>query len=160
MMTQRWAGDIFADYNQFYLWDRGRTMEAPTDYTDEDVKRRLKTGDHVVVVQPERNFTVPVAIEIHDSDPTFAEADWDHIAEASLHVPTGALQVHECTGGVVKDFDVEPGWYRVRSLHAKLGSVNGIDGEDYYLVQVWPRPQGPLIVVKQFDDGAAGRGAP
>ena len=82
MLTQRWAGEIFADYNQFYLWDSGRTNQAPVDYTDEDVNRRIKTGDHVVVIQPERNFTVPVAIEIHDTEPTFVESEWDHIAEA------------------------------------------------------------------------------
>ena len=155
MQTQRWAGDIFADYNQFYLWDSGRTNQAPVDYTDEDVRRRIKTGEHVVVIQPERNFTVPVAIEIHDAEPPVVESEWDHIAEASLHVPTGALQVHECTGGVVTDFKVPPGWYRVRSLHARLATVDGIEGQDHYRVQVWPAPEGPVTVIKQFDGGTA-----
>ena len=44
---QRQAFDVFADYHQFYLWDRGMNAEAPTDYTDEDVRRRIKTGPHV-----------------------------------------------------------------------------------------------------------------
>lgn len=155
MLTQRWAGKIFADYNQFYLWDSGRTNQAPVDYTDEDVSRRIKTGDYVVVIQPERNYTVPVVIETHDAEPSITEADWDHIAEASLHLPTGALQVHECTGGVVTDFKVPPGWYRVRSLHAKLGTVDGIDGEDHYRILVWPAPESPVAVIKQFRGGAA-----
>jgi hypothetical protein len=150
MLTQRWAGTIFADYNQFYLWDRGCAPEAPVDYTDEDVRRRVKAGDHVVVIQPERNFTVPVAIEVHDCEPSLAEENWDHIAEASLHVPSGDLQVHECTGGVVADFKVAPGWYRVRSLHANLGSVDGIEGQDHYLVLAWPALYGPFVVRKQF----------
>lgn len=153
MQTQRWAGDIFADYRQFYLWDSGRTDEAPVDYTDEDVTRRVKTGDHVVVIQPERNYTVPVVIEVHDTEPAVIETEWDHIAEASLHVPTGALQVHECTGGVVTDFEVPPGWYRVRSLHAKLATVDGIDGEDHYRILVWPAPEAPVAVIKQFNGG-------
>ena len=38
-MEQRQAFDVFADYHQFYLWDRGMTAVAPTDYTDEDVRR-------------------------------------------------------------------------------------------------------------------------
>lgn len=156
MHRQRWAGDIFADYNQFYLWDSGLTNQAPTDYTDDELKRRIKTGDHVVVIQPERNYTVPVAIEIHDVDPVVVEADWDHIAEASLHLPTGALQVHECTGGVVTEFVVVPGWYRVRSLHAKLASVDGIDGEDHYRILLWPAPEAAVAVIKQFSGGAAG----
>ena len=157
MLTRRWAGEIFADYNQFYLWDSGRTNRAPADYTDEDVSRRIKTGDHVVVIQPERNYTVPVVIETHDSEPSVTEGDWDHIAEASLHLPTGALQVHECTGGIVTDFEVPPGWYRVRSLHANLATVHGIDGEDHYLILVWPAPERPVAVMKQFDGGTAAR---
>jgi hypothetical protein len=55
------------------------------------VARRIKTGTHVVVVQPERNMDVPVEIEIYDSEPPFNADGWDHIAEASLHVPTGQL---------------------------------------------------------------------
>jgi hypothetical protein len=73
------------------------TAEAPTDYTDEDCRRRIKTGPHVVVIQPERNMTVAVEVEVHDADPGFDPAEWDHIAEASLHLSTGQLQVHECT---------------------------------------------------------------
>ena len=108
-MVQRQAFDVFADYHQFYLWDRGMTNQAPEDYTPEDVRRRLKTGPHVVVIQPERNTTVPVEVEVHDADPGFDPAAWDHIVEASLHLPTGQLQVHECTGGPVAEFAVEPG---------------------------------------------------
>jgi hypothetical protein len=155
MLKQSWAGEVFADYHQFYLWDSGRTNQAPVEYSEEDVSRRIKTGEHVVVIQPERNFAVPVSIEVHDAEPRVVQADWDHIAEASLHVPTGALQVHECTGGVVADFKVPPGWYRVRSLHAKLGSVDGIDGQDHYRVLVWPAPEGPVVVIKQFGGGTS-----
>jgi hypothetical protein len=62
------------------------------------------------VIQPERNMTVLVTVEIHDAEPPYDPADWDHIAEASVHLPTGQLQVEECTGGVVAEFAVEPGW--------------------------------------------------
>jgi hypothetical protein len=157
VVSQRWSGDIFADYNQFYLWDSGCTNQAPVDYTDDDVRHRIKVGDHVVVIQPDRNFTVPVAIEVHDSEPTVDTHSWDHIAEASLHVPTGALQIHECTGGVVTDFRVASGWYRVRSLHANLGSVDGIEGKDHYLVQVWPSAERSVAVLKQFGGDPATR---
>ncbi len=155
METHRWSGEIFADYKQFYLWDGGRTNQAPTDYTDDDVRRRIKPGRHVVVVQPERRWHVPVAVEIHDAEPPVVEAEWDHIAEASLHLPTGALQVHECIGGVVASFELPPGWYRVRSLHARLATVTGIEGDDHYCVLVWPAPEALVAVIKQFDGGTA-----
>ena len=114
MRLQHKALELFADYHQFYLWDAGMNPSAPEDYIEADLQRRIKTGQHVVVIQPERNMTVPVQIEIHDANPSFVRDEWDHIAEASLHLPTGQLQVHECTGSPVADFTVSPGWYRVR----------------------------------------------
>jgi hypothetical protein len=150
--------DVSIDYHQFYLWDRGMTDQAPEQYTDEDVSRRIKTGPHVVVIQPERNDTVPVALEVHDADPGFEPSGWDHIAEASLELPTGRLQVHECLGGPVAEIAVEPGWYRVRSHHGGLGSVQESGaGEDRYLAVLWPDAPSEVKVIKQWapaDEGA------
>ena len=92
---------VFADYHQFYLWDREMDPIAPEEYTDDDVQPRIKTGPHVVVIQPERNMSVDVEIEVHDADPDYEPGQWDHIAEASLHLPSGNLDVEECIGGTV-----------------------------------------------------------
>jgi hypothetical protein len=83
MLLQRKQFDLFADYHQFYLWDAGKKPEAPEDYSQQDIERRIKIGLHVVVIQPERNMTVAVEIEIHDSEPIYDADAWDHIAEAS-----------------------------------------------------------------------------
>ena len=150
MQTQSF--DVFADYNQFYLWDEAMSPEAPTDYTDIDVARRLKTGPHVVVVQPIRNMTVPVIVEIHESEPPLDSAAWDHIAECSLDLPSGKLQVHECTGGSVAQFSVSPGAHRVRAFYGALGSLDesGLEGEDHYSVVLWPGAPMPLRVLKEW----------
>jgi hypothetical protein len=147
---QRQAFQLFADYHQFYLWDAGMDPQAPEDYTDADIQRRMKTGEHVVVIQPARNMTVPVEVEIHDAEPSFDRDDWDHIAEASLHLPTGQLQVHECTGGSVAEFRVAPGWYRVRSFHGGFDTIDesGLKGDDHYLVVLWPATPSELVVIK------------
>jgi hypothetical protein len=146
------AFDVFADYRQFYLWDLGMTNQAPEEYADEDIRRRIKAGPHVVVIQTERNTTVPVAVEVHDADPGVDLAEWNHVAEASLHLPTGQLQVHECTGGPVAEFIVEPGWYRVRSLSGGLTTIDesGLEGGDYYRVILWPAPSSEVSVMKQW----------
>jgi hypothetical protein len=104
----------------------------------------------VVVIQPERDMTVAVAVEVHDADPGFDPAAWDHVTEVSLHLPTGQLQVHECTGGPVAEFAVEAEWYRVRSLGGGFATVSGLDGSDHYLVALWPAPPGDVQVVKQW----------
>jgi len=141
----------FADYHQFYLWDPSTNPLAPQNYTNEDVDRRIKVGPHVVVIQPERNMTVRVVVELHDSEPPFNMEKWDHIAEASLHLPTGHLQVHECCGGSVAEFHVEPGWYRVRSFHGEFATIeeDGLEGDDRYLVVMWPAADADVCVIKQ-----------
>jgi hypothetical protein len=146
------ALEVFADYHQFYIGDTGVGPMAPTDYTDEDVRCRVKVAPNVVVIQPERNMTVPVEIELRDADAGFDEAEWDHVAECSIDLRTGRLQVHECTGGPLLDLNVAPGSYRVRAVFAGLGTLSddGLDGEDRYRVVLWPSPMAPLQVVKQW----------
>jgi hypothetical protein len=146
---------LFADYFQFYLWDPGMNPKAPEDYTPPDLERRLKTGPNVVAIVTARNMTVPVTIEIVDAEPSLDIDAWDHVAEASLHLPTGRLQLHECTGGAVADFEVAPGWYRVRSCHGGLDSIDstGLEGNDRYHLVLWPAPCAELRVLKQAKQG-------
>jgi hypothetical protein len=151
MRTQHKAVEVFVDYHQFYLWDRGMNPEVPEDYTEDDPQIRIKTGPNVFVILPDRNRRVPVEVEIHNAEPPCDLDRWDHVAEASLHLPTGQLQVHECTGGPVADFQVEPGWYRVRSHHGGLDTIDetGLTGDDRYLAVLWPAPPAELRVIKQ-----------
>jgi hypothetical protein len=149
---QKQSFDLFADYHQFYLWDEKVSPDAPSDYTDDDVARRLKAAPHVVVVQPVRAMTVPVTVEVHDAEPAFDQGAWDHIAECSLDLPSGKLQVHECTGGSVARFSVSPGVYRVRAFFGKLSSLDEdhFEGDDHYTVVLWPAPASELRVLKQW----------
>jgi hypothetical protein len=152
MRVQHKTLELFADYRQFYLWDPGTDPKAPEDYSDEDTQRRIKTGPHAVVILPERNMTVTVEVEIHDTEPPCDADRWDHVAEASLHLPTGQLLVEECTGGAVADFRIEPGWYRVRSHHGGFDTIDesGLEGNDHYLAALWPAPPAELQVIKQW----------
>jgi hypothetical protein len=84
---------LFADYFQFYLWDPGMNPKAPEDYAPPDLERRLKSGPNVVAIVTARNMTVPVTVEITDAEPSLDIDAWDHVAEASLHLPTGRLQL-------------------------------------------------------------------
>ena len=145
--------EVSVDYRQFYLWDSGMDPEAPESYSDDDVARRIKIGTHVVVIQPERNSGVPVEVEVHDLEPEYDPGEWDHIAEASLHLPTGQLQVHECIGGRVAEFLVDAGWYRVRSFHDGLDTIDdsGLGGNDHYRVVLWPAPPEEYRVLKQWN---------
>jgi hypothetical protein len=149
---------LFADYHQFYVWDAGTDPCAPEDYSDEDVARMVKVAENVVVVQPVRQMAVSVTVTLSEIDPGVVAADWDHIVECSLRLPTGHLQVHECTGGAVLDDYITPGDYRVRVLFGSLDSLSedGLDGNDVYRVDLWPAPAIPLRVAKQWEGERAG----
>ena len=144
--------EIFADYHQFYLWDHDESPSPAVDYSDEDVERRIKAAPHLVVIQPERNMSVPVEVEIAGEAPEPCLDDWDHVAEASLDLPSGRLEIHECTGGSVDILAVARGPYRVRACHGGLGTLsdNGLDGADHYRVILWPAPMAPVAVLKQY----------
>jgi hypothetical protein len=144
--------EIFADYHQFYLWDHGTSPAPPIDYTDEDLTRRIKAAPFVVVIQPERNMNVQVRLDLRDTPPDGVLDDWDHIAEASLELPSGRLEVHECTGGSVDIIELQPGTYRVRACFGGLGTLSEdrLDGEDHYRLILWPAPFAPVAVLKQY----------
>jgi hypothetical protein len=152
---EKHSANVFADYHQFYLWDAGVSPNAPDDYTDEDVRRMVKVAKNVVVIQPVRNMEVPVELEVHESDPGFDAKDWDHVAECGVELPTGKLQIHECTGGPVLDLAVKPGAYQVRALFIGLGTLSddGLDGSDRYKLVLWPGPVGDLRILKQWESG-------
>lgn len=116
---------VYADYYQFYIWDPEASNQiAPEDWTDEDVKNRAKFTDHVFVLSPVRNAEVPFTIEIHESEPSFDIDEWDHIVEACLKIPSGRLEVHECTGGSHAEISLLPGTYRIRAHYKALDSIS------------------------------------
>lgn len=144
--------EIFADYHQFYLWDHGEMPDAALDYSEDDLQRRVKTAPFLVVIQPERNMSVPVELDILDGPPDEALGLWDHVVEASLDLPSGRLEIHECTGGSIDVLSVAPGTYRVRACFGGLTTLTDdrLDGEDHYRLVLWPAPAAPLAVIKQF----------
>lgn len=144
--------EIFADYFQFYLWDAIERPNAPEDYDDEDIRRRVKAAPFIVVIQPARNMDVPVGIEVADAPPPLVLDDWDHIAEASIELPSGRLEIHECTGGSIDIIPVSPGSYRVRACFGGLDTLSedGLDGDDHYRIVLWRAPLAPVEVLKHY----------
>jgi len=144
--------EIFADYHQFYLEDAEMFRYVPEDYTNEDLRRRIKTGNNVVIVQPERNMTVPVELEVLGLPPDDELESWQHVAEASLDLPSGKLRIEECTGDVKDDLQLEPNSYRVRVYFSGLDtlSFDGLDGDDHYKIVMWPAAMDEIRVLKEY----------
>jgi hypothetical protein len=128
------------DYNQFYIWDPAAgSGNAPHDWTSVDLASRAKALDGEVVICLVRNAEVPVEVGIWDSEPQVVFGLWQHVVEAPL-ATRGAIEVQECATGASKAmFTVEPGDYTVRVLFRSLDTVSedGLQGEDFYEIQVW-----------------------
>jgi hypothetical protein len=97
-------------------------------------------------------LTVPVEIGLLVRPPTGGLDDWDHVVEASLELPSGNLECHECTGGSIDRWRVTPGPYRVRAYFGGLGTIDrhGIEGGDHYKVELWPAPLAPAVLLKDY----------
>ena len=145
---------IMADYFQFYLADDATAPAIAEGVTDADVQARLKVAPHIVVVYPARNMPVPVAVEFHEGEPVTDAAAWDHIAECGLEIPSGRVVIAGCTDYLpdCARLETAPGTYRARVHFGGLGklSADGLEGDDHYLIALWPGPSIDLKVTKRY----------
>jgi hypothetical protein len=145
---------VFADYHQFYIWDPQKSnRHAPEDWSDQDVANRAKIADGIVVICPVRNMTVPVEIGIWDSEPQVIFSAWQHVVEAPL-ATNGLIEIHECTGEAHAHFRVEAGDYTVRALYRGLDTLSedGLEGKDFYEIQIWKSHCLNLKVIREWKD--------
>ena len=134
--------EIFADYHQFYVWDpQVSKQQAPEQWSDQDIANRAKVAPGVVVICPVRDMKVPVEVSIWDSEPQVIFGAWQHVVEAPL-ATSGLIEIHECTGGSLAQFSVDPGDYTVRALYRGLDTLSddGLEGKDNYHIQIWRSP--------------------
>ena len=145
--------ELFADYFQFYLQDEQATGDLSDAWDDAAVERMLATAPGVVGLGTVRNMDVPVTLEILDAAPDHDPAAFDHVVEGSLDVATGPLVVAGCTDYLpdAARFPIAPGSYRVRLSCSGLDTLSedGLDGQDRYLVQLWPAPPIAPRVLRQ-----------
>src|SRR5262249_1942897 len=144
---------LFADYFQIYVQDECANGDLSESWNEEATARLLAVAPGMIGISTVRNMDVPVVLEIHDQEPADDAADWDHVVETELKVPSGRIVVAGCTDYFpdAKRVEVSPGNYRARVSYGALGSVSddGLSGEDRYRVQLWLVPPTPVRVLKQ-----------
>lgn len=154
-MSREFKYKLFADYFQFYLQDETVDGNLGDSWTGEATDRLLAVAPGTVGVGTVRNMTVPVTVELCDSEPKSDLTSWDHVVECSLEVHSGAIVIAGCTDYFpdAARIKVENGLYRVRVSYGSLDTVSedGLKGSDKYRVQLWLK-KGPAIkprVIKQ-----------
>jgi hypothetical protein len=145
--------ELFADYFQFYLQDEKAKGDLSESWTEEATKRLLAIAPETIGVGTVRNMTVPVCVEIQETEPTEDFNKWDHVVECSLNIPTGKIVVAGCTDYFpdAARIIVQAGCYRARIFYGGLDTLseNGLEGDDLYKIVLWPAPVSDVKILKQ-----------
>lgn len=150
---QRFEFKLFADYHQFYLQDESAVGDLSESWTQEATDRLLAVAAGTIGVGTARQMTVPVVVEVFDTEPNEDATAWDQVNECTLDVQSGRIVIAGCTDYFpdAARIEVLPGSYRARLYYGKLDALSddGLDGDDHYRVVLWRAAPGPLRVLKQ-----------
>jgi len=145
--------EIFADYFQFYLQDECSSGDLSAAWDQQSVDRKLAVSSGVVGIRTVRNVTVPVELEILESEPLPGRDGFDHVVQGTLVLQSSRLIVAGWADDLADAprFDVAPDIYRVMLSASGLTTLSpdGLEGEDRYLVQLWPASPIDPFVLKQ-----------
>jgi|ERR1051325_1809695 hypothetical protein len=144
---------LFADYFQFYLQDEGADGNLGDAWTDTAVNDLLALAPGTIGVGTVRNMDVPVEIEIVNGPPQNDLAQWDHVMECGIDVPSGRLVIAGCTDYFpdAARLNIAPGTYRARIYYGDLDSLSedGLTGDDHYRIVLWPSNDLTRNVIKR-----------
>lgn len=143
---------IFADYFQFYVQDEAANEDFGVLWTEEAVERLLAVAQFSVGIGTARNMTVPVALSIHAEAPAEDFGEWEMVNDCSITVRSNRIIIAGCTDYLpdAARIPITPGTYRVRVSYCGLDSLNedGLEGDDFYRVQLWPAPLADIAIRK------------
>ena len=151
---QRFEFNIYAAYHQIELSGVDGDSSDLANITDEDLNRWIKVGSSCIAIYTARFKRSPVVVEFHEHEPSSDLAVWSHVAEASLSLGDQRLWLAGLwdSSPNVCHFEDQPGSYRLRAFYGGLKSVTDPDGEgeDHYLLILWPAPPRELVILKQY----------
>jgi hypothetical protein len=143
---------FFTEYYQFYILDSETKTQtdAPDFWNDEAGQRKLAIGEGLLGVTVAKYAEIKVEVRVLSSEPT-KDADADHIVETSLNLPSGLLQIKDCTNYDTElELNLEKGTYRVRISSFKLWTVENDKGDDYYVVEIWKSAFAETVILKEY----------
>ena len=152
--------ELFADHHQVHLFNDGSTADLGDAWTDRAVLDRLAVAGDAIALGTSVNVNVAVTVEVLAAAPTADHADFDHVVEGSLRVPSGRLVVMGCTDYEpdAARFPVPPGEIRVRAAGSNLAEAErlGVDSDEApetmerLSVRVWPASSCDPVVLKRW----------
>lgn len=153
METHRFQ--VFADYFQVIVMDEASDDDFASLWDRENSEiQMLAIGKSTIGIGTLRNADVYVDIHIDTHEPSYSVNEFDHLVEASIHLPSGDLAI---MGGAetlsaARRIKIAPGSYRL------LYAVRGIEtiqseyepADDIYSLFLWPATQRETTLVKHW----------
>jgi hypothetical protein len=158
MLLERIQAVVSASYSQYYVCDRD--AEPEPDFTTGGTGVIDAVGDWAFVATGTQDGNIPLAVEVHDSQPSFGD-EWDDVVDVGMTLPSCELIVLNWAAGPAVVARLAPsgtGVYRVR-LHVRgRDDARYGDGSEEHLIAVWPgRAMGAVVWRAADDVGAYGR---
>ena len=143
---------VFADNFQFQLQDQVEDCDYPEFWNDALLTQLFVFGQGIIGISTVRDQDVDVTLEIYDkpmdekdlrTDPDLSE--YDHAAQCNLELPSGKLLITGCTSDYedALKLTLPARNYGVRLFWSNLDAIDelGFEGDDAYLIQLWPDTQ-------------------
>lgn len=144
---------FFTAHHQFYIADKGSDDDTGGDFwSDSAQDNRLAVGSRLLGISTESYGRIQATITVRKNRPEVQDlAKFDHVVEAGLTIESGVIQIADCPNFAIRmEIGVPPGRYRARVSSANLEGVEEDDGEDYYIIDIWPDNDSGVKVLKRF----------
>jgi len=150
--------DFYTQYSTFYLTsDNGKKALTPgmLTWSKEEYKERLMEVENTLIVTTGSYGHIRGVIRLLNNNQS-VEVDYDkydHIVETQLKVRSGKLQILDCpTSHIEFEKKIPPGVYGVRVYSSGLSTsdFSEEEGNDRYLIEVWPDNTVKRKVLKQY----------
>lgn len=154
---RRYDLSIAIGYHQLIIADsidEKQSLARSWQTTEHDHRIRLKSLTEVVVVYTARDGMMPVAVEMHDIDPGVDLAQWDHVVECGLYVPSKCINIMALESSQpYAELKMEFTDYRLRMHQGNLDTISDdeSEGKEHYLLTLWPSSEKGLVVLKQYE---------
>lgn len=146
--------DFYTQYSQFYLADKFSEKNTQGDFWNENAHGdRLAINEGIIGVGTECYGPIKGELNIlKGRNITVDFAKYDHVVEGSIEIKSGTLQILDCPNSEIQlEIKLSPGWHTVRISSENLNSVDGDEGDDYYMIEIWPEAKIERNVLKRFN---------
>lgn len=129
-------------HHQFYISDKSSPFRTNSDdfWTKQASDDKLAIEEGLLGIGTECYGLVKGHVEVLDHVPNEEDfTSYDHVVEGSLQLASGILQVFPCLENTpILELKLKPTTYRVRAYSSNLATLDGDDGDDYYIIKLWP----------------------